>query len=96
VHFHDTHGAALRNILVALQHGVATVDSSISGLGGCPYAGGRASGNVATEAVVGVLQGELGIECGVEETALRQAVDFVHSNIRASSICKRSATSGES
>lgn len=85
VHFHDTHGAALCNILVALQRGVTTVDSSIAGLGGCPYAGGCASGNVATEAVVGVLQDELGINCGVEKSGLERAVDFVHSSVRRAS-----------
>jgi hydroxymethylglutaryl-CoA lyase len=48
VHFHDTYGQALANIYVALQRGISVVDSSVSGLGGCPYAKG-ASGNVATE-----------------------------------------------
>lgn len=60
VHCHDTYGQALANILVALQMGVATVDASVSGLGGCPYAKG-ASGNVATEDVVYMLDG-LGID----------------------------------
>jgi hydroxymethylglutaryl-CoA lyase len=64
VHCHDTYGQALANILVALQHGIATVDSSVAGLGGCPYARG-ASGNVATEDVVYMLDG-LGIETGVD------------------------------
>ncbi len=68
VHCHDTYGQALSNILVALQHGVATVDSSVSGLGGCPYAKG-ASGNVATEDVVYMLNG-MGIDCGVDLPAL--------------------------
>ena len=63
VHCHDTYGQALANILVALQHGIATVDASVAGLGGCPYARG-ASGNVATEDVVYMLQG-LGIETGL-------------------------------
>jgi len=56
VHFHDTYGQALANILVALQLGIATVDSSVAGLGGCPYAKG-ASGNVATEDVLYMLEG---------------------------------------
>eukprot|EP01035_Chromulina_nebulosa_P018604 gene18604-24333_t len=56
VHFHDTYGQALANILIALQYGINVIDSSISGLGGCPYASG-ASGNVATEDVVYMLQG---------------------------------------
>ena len=60
VHCHDTYGQALANILTALQMGVATVDASIAGLGGCPYAKG-ASGNVATEDVVYMLDG-MGIE----------------------------------
>ncbi len=63
VHFHDTYGQALVNILVALQAGITTIDSSVAGLGGCPYARG-ASGNVATEDVVYMLNG-LGIEHGV-------------------------------
>ena len=63
VHCHDTYGQALANILVALQHGIATVDASVAGLGGCPYARG-ASGNVATEDVVYLLDG-LGIATGV-------------------------------
>uniref|UniRef100_A0A6M2EAT1 hydroxymethylglutaryl-CoA lyase n=1 Tax=Populus davidiana TaxID=266767 RepID=A0A6M2EAT1_9ROSI len=55
VHFHDTYGQSLPNIYVSLQVGISTVDSSIAGLGGCPYAQG-ASGNVATEDVVYMLQ----------------------------------------
>jgi hydroxymethylglutaryl-CoA lyase len=61
---HDTYGQALANILVALQQGIAVVDSSVAGLGGCPYAQG-ASGNVATEDLVYMLNG-LGIEHGVD------------------------------
>jgi hydroxymethylglutaryl-CoA lyase len=64
VHFHDTRGTALANITVALQLGVRTVDSAIGGLGGCPYAPG-ASGNVATEDVVYMLQG-MGVKTGVD------------------------------
>jgi hydroxymethylglutaryl-CoA lyase len=63
VHFHDTYGQALANILVALESGVSVVDSSVSGLGGCPYAAG-ASGNVATEDVVYMLHG-MGIKTGI-------------------------------
>ena len=62
VHFHDTYGQALANILAALEVGIATVDSSVAGLGGCPYAAG-ASGNVASEDVLYMLNG-LGIEFG--------------------------------
>lgn len=71
VHCHDTYGQALANILVALQHGIATVDASVAGLGGCPYARG-ATGNVATEDVVYMLQG-LGIDTGLDLDALVQA-----------------------
>ncbi|WP_101392396.1 hydroxymethylglutaryl-CoA lyase [Streptomyces sp. TLI_146] len=64
VHFHDTYGQALANTLAALQHGVATVDASAGGLGGCPYAK-SATGNLATEDLVWMLQG-LGIDTGVD------------------------------
>ncbi|MFV0277573.1 MAG: hydroxymethylglutaryl-CoA lyase [Parahaliea sp.] len=68
VHCHDTYGQALANILVSLQHGITTIDSSVAGLGGCPYARG-ATGNVATEDVVYMLDG-LGIASGVDLQAL--------------------------
>jgi len=64
VHFHDTYGQALANILATLEMGVAVVDSSVAGLGGCPYAKG-ASGNVATEDVVYMLNG-MGISTGID------------------------------
>ncbi|MFC3577715.1 hydroxymethylglutaryl-CoA lyase [Streptomyces yaanensis] len=64
VHFHDTYGQALANTLAALQHGVTTVDASAGGLGGCPYAK-SATGNLATEDLVWMLQG-LGIDTGVD------------------------------
>lgn len=64
VHFHDTYGQALTNIYVALEQGISIIDSSIAGLGGCPYAKG-ATGNVATEEVVYMLQG-MGIETGID------------------------------
>jgi hydroxymethylglutaryl-CoA lyase len=64
VHFHDTYGQALANILACLEEGIAIVDSAVSGAGGCPYAKG-ASGNVASEDVVYMLHG-LGIETGVD------------------------------
>ena len=63
-HYHDTYGQALANIYASLEMGVATFDSSVAGLGGCPYAKG-ASGNVATEDVVYMLNG-LGIETGID------------------------------
>ena len=64
VHFHDTYGQALSNILACLEEGVAVVDSSVSGTGGCPYARG-ASGNVASEDVVYMLHG-MGIATGID------------------------------
>lgn len=68
VHFHDTRGTALANILCALELGVSTIDSALGGLGGCPYAPG-ASGNVATEDVVYMLHG-MGVHTGVNLEAL--------------------------
>jgi len=68
VHFHDTYGQALANVLAALEEGVTTVDSSAGGLGGCPYAE-SATGNLATEDLVWQLDG-LGIETGVDLHAL--------------------------
>ena len=68
VHFHDTYGQALANILACLEEGVAVIDSAVSGAGGCPYAKG-ATGNVASEDVVYMLDG-LGIHTGVDLDAL--------------------------
>ncbi|QOW20478.1 hydroxymethylglutaryl-CoA lyase [Lysobacter ciconiae] len=70
VHFHDTYGQALANILACLEEGVAVVDSAVSGVGGCPYAKG-ASGNVASEDVVYMLDG-LGVESGVDLALLAE------------------------
>jgi hydroxymethylglutaryl-CoA lyase len=67
-HFHDTRGQALANVYACLEEGVRTVDASVSGLGGCPYANG-ASGNLATEDLVYMLHG-LGFETGVDLEAL--------------------------
>ncbi|MCP4414194.1 MAG: hydroxymethylglutaryl-CoA lyase [Gammaproteobacteria bacterium] len=64
IHFHDTYGQALANILAAIEMGISTIDTSVAGLGGCPYAKG-ASGNVATEEVVYMLRG-MNIETGVD------------------------------
>ncbi|KAF0852762.1 mitochondrial branched-chain amino acid degradation hydroxymethyglutaryl-CoA (HMG) lyase [Andalucia godoyi] len=75
VHFHNTYGQALANIFCALQFGVSVVDSSIAGLGGCPYARG-ASGNVATEDVVYMLNG-MGIETGVDLQRLLEAGKYI-------------------
>lgn len=70
VHFHDTYGQALANIYVALEHGIHIIDSSVAGLGGCPYAKG-ATGNVATEDVLYMLNG-LEIDTGVD---MRKLID---------------------
>ncbi|NWU92532.1 HMGC2 protein, partial [Upupa epops] len=75
VHCHDTYGQALANILTAIQMGVAVVDSSVAGLGGCPYAKG-ATGNVATEDVIYMLSG-LGIHTGVNLYAVMEAGNFI-------------------
>ncbi|ODN02784.1 3-hydroxymethyl-3-methylglutaryl-CoA lyase, cytoplasmic, partial [Orchesella cincta] len=75
VHCHDTYGQALVNIITALEMGVSVVDSSVAGLGGCPYAKG-ASGNVATEDVVYMLQG-MHIETGIDLRKLLAASDFI-------------------
>lgn len=75
VHFHDTCGQALANILVALTAGVAVVDSSVAGLGGCPFAPG-ATGNVASEDVLYMLDG-FGIDSGVDLEALIEAGRFI-------------------
>ena len=70
VHFHDTYGQALANILACLEEGVAVVDSAVAGTGGCPYAKG-ASGNVASEDVVYMLHG-MGIDTGIDLRALAE------------------------
>jgi hydroxymethylglutaryl-CoA lyase len=75
VHFHDTYGQALANILVALQNGITTIDSAVAGLGGCPYAKG-ASGNVATEDVLFMLNG-MNIETGIDLEKLLLATTFI-------------------
>lgn len=75
VHFHDTFGQSLANIMVALDHDIRVIDSAAGGLGGCPYAPG-ASGNVATEDVLYMLHG-LGYETGVNFELLCQAGDFI-------------------
>ncbi|GBG33269.1 Hydroxymethylglutaryl-CoA lyase, mitochondrial [Hondaea fermentalgiana] len=75
VHFHDTYGQALANIFVALQNGISVVDSSVGGLGGCPFAKG-ATGNVATEDVVYMLHG-LGISTGIDLEQLAEVGDYI-------------------
>ena len=74
-HFHDTYGQALANTLAALECGVATFDSSVAGLGGCPYAKG-ATGNVATEDLLYMLDG-MGIHTGIDMQKLVAAGSFI-------------------
>ncbi len=86
VHFHDTYGQALTNIYAALQFGISVVDSAIAGLGGCPYAKG-ASGNVATEDVVYLLNG-LGIHTNIDFDKLLQAGWFISKKLGKNPISK--------
>lgn len=82
-HMHDTYGQALANIYAALEMGVSVIDSSVAGLGGCPYAAG-ATGNVATEDVVYLLNG-LGIEHGVDLEKLIHAGNSISTALNKSS-----------
>ncbi len=75
VHFHDTRGTALANVLMALQMGISTIDSSTGGLGGCPYAPG-AAGNLATEDLLYMLHG-MGIQTGVDLEKVVAATRFI-------------------
>jgi hydroxymethylglutaryl-CoA lyase len=86
VHFHDTFGQALANIFACLELGVASVDSSVAGLGGCPFAPG-ATGNVATEDVVYMLE-RSGIETGVDLSALSEAGDFISARLGRANLSK--------
>ena len=79
LHFHDTRGTALANVLAAMPFGVTTFDASAGGLGGCPYAPG-AAGNLATDDLIYMLDG-MGIETGVSLTALTEASAFIESKI---------------
>ena len=76
LHAHDTYGMGLANVLAALEEGVAAFDSSVAGLGGCPYAGGAASGNIATEDLLYLLHG-LGLRTGVDADAVVDAAEFI-------------------
>lgn len=80
VHFHDTYGQALANILACLDAGIRIIDSSVAGLGGCPYATG-ASGNVATEDVVYMLDG-LGLDTGIDLHALAMTGDWISKQLQ--------------
>jgi hydroxymethylglutaryl-CoA lyase len=79
LHFHDTRGTALANVLAALPYRIATFDASAGGLGGCPYAPG-AAGNLATDDLVFMLDG-LGVETGVSLAKLSEASAFIASRI---------------
>jgi hydroxymethylglutaryl-CoA lyase len=79
LHFHDTRGTALANVLTALPFGITTFDASAGGLGGCPYAPG-AAGNLATDDLVYMLNG-LGVETGVSLPALSEASAFIASRL---------------
>jgi hydroxymethylglutaryl-CoA lyase len=74
-HYHDTYGQAIANVLASLEMGVASFDSSVAGLGGCPYSPG-ATGNVASEDVLYLLDG-LGIETGVSMDRLLEAAEYI-------------------
>src|SRR5919109_1980234 len=82
VHFHDTHGRALANIRACLKLGVSIIDASVAGLGGCPYAPG-APGNVATEAVVAMLE-DMGIATGIDLDKLSQIRRFISTKLGGS------------
>jgi hydroxymethylglutaryl-CoA lyase len=79
LHFHDTRGTALANVLAALPFGITTFDASTGGLGGCPYAPG-AAGNLATEDLVYTLNG-LGLDTGVSLDAVVAASAFIGSRL---------------
>lgn len=85
-HFHDTYGQALANILAVMEMGVATFDSSVAGLGGCPYAKG-ATGNVASEDVLYMLGG-LGIETGVDMAKLLDAAEFICAKLKRPTVSR--------
>jgi len=95
VHFHDTYGQALANLYAALELGVATMDSSVAGLGGCPYAKG-ATGNVATEDVLYMLDG-LEIETGVDLDRVFEAGRYICAELKrepASRVARAMAAKG--
>jgi hydroxymethylglutaryl-CoA lyase len=89
VHFHDTYGQALANVLAALEKGISVVDSSVAGLGGCPYAPG-ASGNLASEDLLYMLNG-MGIETGVDLDALSETGRFISDALKRQPASKTKA-----
>ncbi|CAH1153520.1 unnamed protein product [Phaedon cochleariae] len=90
MHCHDTYGQALVNICTALEHGITVVDSSVSGLGGCPYARG-ATGNVATEDLVYMLHG-MGMETGVDLKKLIETGRFISDFLKKDSASRVNKT----
>lgn len=86
VHYHDTYGQALANILASVEEGVAVVDSSVAGLGGCPYAKG-ATGNVATEDVLYMLHG-MGVETGVDLEAVAATGSWISRSLGRQNLSK--------
>jgi hydroxymethylglutaryl-CoA lyase len=80
MHFHDTRGMGLANVLISLEHGLTKFDSSAGGLGGCPFAGPGAAGNLATEDLVYLLDG-LGVEHGVNLDRVMRASRFIASKV---------------
>jgi len=85
-HFHDTYGQALANLYAVLEEGIAVIDASVAGLGGCPYANG-ASGNVATEDVLFMLNG-LGISTGVDLNKLVTTGEWISSQLKRHNVSK--------
>ncbi|MFD2761278.1 hydroxymethylglutaryl-CoA lyase [Lentibacillus juripiscarius] len=79
MHFHDTRGMAIANIMTSMEYGITRLDSSIGGLGGCPYAPG-AAGNVATNDVLYLLHG-LGIDTGISERKLQEAALYIQNKL---------------
>ena len=93
VHFHDTYGQALTNIYASLDQGIRTIDTSVAGLGGCPYAKG-ASGNVATEDVIYMLHG-LGLSTGVDLNKLIAAGNYICNKLNKQNGSKVALASNE-
>ena len=93
LHAHDTYGMGLANVLAALEEGVATFDASVAGLGGCPYAGGAASGNIATEDLLYLLHG-LGLRTGVDVDRVLAAADFITAKLGVASRSRAGAARG--
>lgn len=80
MHFHDTRGMAIANIVTSMRYGVTRFDSSLGGLGGCPYAPG-AAGNVATNDILYLLHG-LGISTGIDESKIQEAALFIQEKLK--------------